>query len=145
MNVRILERGEWGELPLTLAPLFKAIDTRGAAVVVVEDGEETVACCALLNLPHLEGAWIAPSRRKNPAVGKALLMGIVRLILERTTGWVLASSDEESVVKLFEHLGAEELPVSTGTRAYALDLTSDKHGAEWLRGRLIGEDTWATG
>lgn len=138
MRARILERGEWDRLPATLAPLFSAIDTHGAAVLVVEDGDEVVACVALLNLPHLEGAWIAPSRRKNPAVGKALVLGIVRLVLERTTGWVLASSDEESVVRLLEHLGAERLPVGMETKAYALDLSSEKHGAEWLRERLVG-------
>lgn len=137
MKARILEREEWDKLPVTLAPLFAAIDTHGAGVLVVEDGEEIVACVALLNLPHLEGAWISPSWRKHPAVAKALLLGMVQLILERTNGWVLASSDEATVIKVFEHLGAQQLPVSADTKAYALDLASNEHGADWLRSRLV--------
>lgn len=141
MRARILRQGEWEKLPLTLAPLFEHIDKRGSAVVTVEDGEDILACAALLNLPHVEGAWIAPSHRKNPSVGRLLLMQLVTLLRE-VDGWVLASTDDETIIRLFEHLGATPLPVEPGTKAFALDVNK-KEGMSWpLRRRLVEDRIW---
>lgn len=73
-RTRILPAAEWAKLAGTelepLAPLLRPEDTR---IVVVEDGDQIVACWAVTRMVHLEGIWIAPTHRKRPGVGMRLL------------------------------------------------------------------------
>ena len=43
------------------------------AIIVVEDGEEILASCALFDTVHWDGFHVNPSMRKNPVVFRALL------------------------------------------------------------------------
>lgn len=135
MRSRILPREEWARLDAGavsesgLGPLIAHLDPGDVEVRVVEDGAgEIVGCVSRLRLTHLEGAWIDPSHRGNPGVGRRLLREAVTAA--RGRGWVLASSMTACIQRLLERMGATALPVNKWQRGYALEV---QEGSKWHR------------
>jgi len=93
-----------------------------------------------MKLLHLEGAWIDPTRRKKAGVGRALLRGMIRA-LGRHRGWALASTEEQSIERLFVHMGATPLFVNPEARAFAVDVGQVEE--IWQRHRME-EEAWAS-
>jgi N-acetylglutamate synthase-like GNAT family acetyltransferase len=106
MTTRILPPEEWHRLAGTLlAHAWPQFSPETTEIVVVEDGDQIVACAARFMVWHLEGAWIAPSARGRVSVGRRLLRGVTASL--RDAGirdvWMMATDVEGQ--RLCERLG----------------------------------------
>lgn len=95
MRARILRPEEWERLRVPeLPPSFPYTDPGSIAYVVVEDGDEILACMAVVKLTHFEGAWIAPEARGNAGVVRALLRQASAVAEVWGERWVMGGSTE---------------------------------------------------
>lgn len=87
-------------------PLYDTVIHSQALVVVVEEYGVVIATWAVLNVFHLEGAWIAPAYRKTSVAGR--LVGEMFDAL-RTTGIpeVLTITQADDTAQLAQHLGGQ--------------------------------------
>lgn len=81
MTTRLLPPDEWPRLVGTLLeaawPDFDRVTTR---IVVVEEDGAIVACAAVFQRWHLEGAWLAQGARGRVSVGRALLQAVRSIV-----------------------------------------------------------------
>jgi hypothetical protein len=77
MTTRDLPPGEWPRLAGTLLEhAWPDFDQQTTRIVVVEEQGAIVACAAVFQRWHLEGAWLAPQARGRISVGRALLLAV---------------------------------------------------------------------
>lgn len=112
--VRILPRADWTRLAGTeLAYLVPYADVDGrfsVQVFVVEEDGRITACWARMAVEHLEGLWVAPEARGNPAVAKLLLGAMVDSLTADGFTQVVTQSNDELVDRLLQHVGATPIP-----------------------------------
>lgn len=111
MTTRLLPREEWPRLAGTELEAVWPILPPGAAVVVVEDGEEIVGCWAAYTLAHVEGIWIASAHRGRGSVLRRLLAKMARTLRDdfESSGAVTGAMTDD-VRELLTKFGATKLP-----------------------------------
>jgi ribosomal protein S18 acetylase RimI-like enzyme len=109
MTTRILPVEEWPRLVGTELEGAIAILPKEAKVLVTEDGEDIVACLAVLPIMHVEGLWVAPSHRRN-GVGQNLWTAMQRQLALHGVGTVVAGSVSAEMDGILAGLGGEQLP-----------------------------------
>lgn len=110
MITRLLPRDEWPRLVGTELETVWPHFPDNANVVVVEDGDRIVGCWAVYTLVHVEGLWTATDYRKNPRVGRRLLMGMRNTALAMGAKAVQTAAVTPDVAAMLEKSGAYELP-----------------------------------
>lgn len=112
MTHRILPTGEYERLPDDFRAVVLAAPVGDVQVIVVEryDGE-IVAHWAMVRIPHVEGVWIAPDYRKQPAVVRHLMVGMQSAARVWGVSRVTTAAVDDDVRRLLRHFGAEEILV----------------------------------
>lgn len=110
MTTRHLPRAEWGKLAGTELETIAPVLPEGAHVVVVEDGDQIVGCWAVYPQWHVEGLWTAPAYRKDPRVGRRLIVGMTQTAVAVGARSVQTAAVDPAVAGMLEKLGAAELP-----------------------------------
>jgi hypothetical protein len=87
------------------------LTAENARVIVVEQGQTTMACWAAITQAHVEGLWVAPDA--GAGVSRALLAKMVEILKSLGVGEVLTQSLTPAVDKLIETAGGRKLPGST--------------------------------
>lgn len=114
LSARVLPPAEWERLGVCGMPeLFPYLQPADIKVVVVERGGEIMARLSFIRAPLLEGFWIAPDSRGNPAILRSLLRGVRDVVRGDGYGWAYAQSDQAHVADLLERGGGRKLPVDT--------------------------------
>ena len=116
MRARVLDETEWTLQGHTDMSLVLGASDPGATVVVVveDDSGAVVGSIAAMRIVHLEGTWIAPEYRGNPAVARKLLragLGAARSLGAQK--WVYINSDEDRTANMIERLGGQSMPIAT--------------------------------
>jgi hypothetical protein len=103
-TTRELPPDEWGRL--RGLPIGQhQLDPESAAVLVVEDGDEIIACVGTLTVPHAEEFWIAPGYRGNPVVVMALLDGCFEMLRAHGLSQVFSVAPTPEIAHLLANLG----------------------------------------
>lgn len=112
MVIRALPPDEWHRLDGTeLGGEVRCLLSHDVAkVLVVEDEGEIVGCWAVLTVRHLEGFWVAPSRRRDASVKRALLGTMQQWLAKEQVEAVITGASNETVGRYLERLGAAPLP-----------------------------------
>jgi ribosomal protein S18 acetylase RimI-like enzyme len=110
MRTRILPREEWARLAGTELETVYPVLPDGAVVVVVEDGDQIVACWALFPIVHVEGVWIDPDYRGNPRVARRLVAGMKDTARAMGARAVATAALTPEVERLAEKIGGAVLP-----------------------------------
>lgn len=126
MTTRVLPPEEWPRLAGTdTASVIAHLSPQDLSIVALEDRGRIVGACALLWMPQIEGAWIAPEYRGWPAL-RLLLSTAWRLIPGR---WVITSALSDAVRRRLRRLGGRQLP---GTY-FMLSTTEERVCRHWQR------------
>ena len=108
---RILPFAEYPRLNGTeLGPVWPLLRPDDAFVTVVEQGDQIVACWALMRVWHLEGAWIHPAHRKKTAVARRLWVGMRRLAARLGVRSAMTAAVSDDVRAILKTAGATKLP-----------------------------------
>ncbi len=121
MRTRVLPESEWSRLPQEWSPTVPHLQPTETQIVVVEDGEQIVACWGVLRLVHLEGLWIDPAYRTKPGVAVRLYRGAMRAVRSMAKGWVLTGASDDDVRGLLDRAGAVRLPMDV----YVMPVTGE--------------------
>jgi N-acetylglutamate synthase-like GNAT family acetyltransferase len=103
-TTRELPVEEWGRLD-GLPIGQHRLDPNSAAVLVVEDGGEIIACVGTLTVPHAEEFWIAPAYRGNPVVIVSLLDGCFEMLRNHGLKQVFSVAPTPAIADLLLQLG----------------------------------------
>lgn len=96
---------------LRFPPLLPYVAPENIAVVVVEDGDEIVACVSALKVTHFEGLWVSPWHRGNAGVARALLRQAVAIPRVRGEQWVFGGIEDETMRGFMQRLGSVPIPL----------------------------------
>jgi hypothetical protein len=107
---RLLPRAEFGRLAGTELEAVAPVLPPDAHVVVVEQGDQVIACWALIPTFHCEGLWIAPEHRGKGRVAGRLWEAMRTLCRSLGIRTVATASLSPDVDRLLAHVGAMELP-----------------------------------
>jgi hypothetical protein len=103
---RVLPRAEYGRLVGTELACLAATAPEGYQVLVVEAGDQIVACWALVSILHVEGVWVSPQHR---IASRHLLRGMADLVADAGGAAVLTGAADPKVARLLKGLGATKL------------------------------------
>lgn len=81
----------------------------GARIVVVEEGDDILACHAVLTYVHIEGLWVHPKHRHG-TVGWRLWQAVQREVRELGANVAITGALTEQVKALIEHVHGVKLP-----------------------------------
>lgn len=110
MTSRILPSEEWPRLAGTeLESVWPVVDPKRVQILVVEDGDQIIACWGVFPTVHLEGVWVHPDHRKRSGVARRLLRSM-RKLLTGSVDPVITGSVSPEVDQLIAHLGGIALP-----------------------------------
>lgn len=110
---RLLPPEEWA-VKLAGTSLENAeatLDPAYCRVVVVEQGDQVVACWATMSIIHVEGLWQAPDA--GAGVSRALLTAMIGVLKESGAVEVLTQSLSPAVDTLIEKAGGRKVPGQT--------------------------------
>ena len=113
MTRRILPVSEWHRLAET--PELGALTElpAGTRVLVVEnDHGEIIATAAAFWAWHVEGTWIHPDHQGKSAAARHVWRGLRELARESGASGFITAADNQAVMALLEHGGAQPLPQS---------------------------------
>jgi ribosomal protein S18 acetylase RimI-like enzyme len=110
MVTRLLPREEWARLEGTELEAVYPVLPDGAQVVIVENGDELIACWAVFPLVHLEGVWIHPDYRHNPRVARRLVAGGLDTARAMGARTALTAAADDRIATLAQKIGGVELP-----------------------------------
>jgi hypothetical protein len=128
VRARILPPEEYHRLEGRRFPeLMPYTAPENMAVVVVEDGDEIVACVSALRVTHFEGLWVSPWHRGNPGIGRALLRLATAIPRVRGEQWVFGGIEDARMAGFMERLGGVRIPLDL----YALWTGTDEGRQEW--------------
>lgn len=109
MTSRLLPPEEWPRLRGTLLDPAWQDFTPTDKVLVVEDGGRIVACAALFQRWHLEGAWVHPDDRGRVSVGRRLWAGLKALIQALGNPEVISMATTPETRRMVEKVGTARL------------------------------------
>ncbi len=117
LTVRELPQSEWHKLDGTGIGAVRQLLPQTATVIVVERGENVVACWAGLPTCHyvVEGLEVVPAEQGNVAVLRKLLLGMKAHLRAEGVTNVLTGANTDEIRALLAHAGA----VETGVSLYA--------------------------
>lgn len=105
MTTRLLPPSEWPRLTGTLLdPAWRSF-SYSDKIMVVEDGEQIVACVSLTQQWHLDGLWIQPAYRHRVSVGRRLLRTVRQLCRALHVGEVLMMARTDQSAQMCRKLG----------------------------------------
>jgi len=105
---RILPYDEYVRLTGTAIECAIAALPRDARVLVVEDGDRLVAHAVLMNIVHVHGVWIDPTRVEKLGVATRLWRLFVRAAREMgATTSVMTDCDSEPLRALLARVGGQ--------------------------------------
>lgn len=138
MRSRILPPEEWPKLDGTEAgPAWRQFNPENTRVLVVEDGEEIVACWAFLRVVHAECIWVKHSHRGLVSVARRLFKGL----REIATGWgvsrVVTGSVSPEVTDLIDRCGGYPMPCESFV--LPVDIQNTRALKDEVRGKLFHE------
>ena len=114
MIARVLDPSEWGKLEVTgNEPMHAYVPEEKMSVVVVEDEGAIVGTITIMQVTHLESAWISPSYRGNAGVVSKLLKATFEESRKVSGGWVMCQSTSDSWSDILKRLGGVKIPVET--------------------------------
>ena len=111
LTTRLLPLADWPRLTGTeLESVWPILDPARAQIIVVADGDQIVACWALIDVAHVEGLWIAPTHRKRGKVLTRLIAAARAAARARGIRAVGTTACSAEVRGLLDHYGAVRVP-----------------------------------
>lgn len=106
MTTRLLPSAEWPRLAGTLLdPAWQGFNLNDRVVVTENAAGEIVGCFALMQVWHLEGAWIDPRYRGKVSVGRRLYKAARDLCRAQQVREVYMMARSERASQLCRKLG----------------------------------------
>lgn len=144
MTTRVLPPEEWPKLAGTeLDILSDLTDThyaeRTMTVVVVEDGDQIIACWSLQWMPHAEGLWIHPDHRQRGRALKPLYEALCAVAHDAGVESVVTGASDLVVARMLEKRGAWPFPAM----AYVLPLRPGRHLTDAQLGERFHQELFA--
>lgn len=109
MTRRWLPRDEWAKLDGTELERIVPLLPDDARVLVVEDGETIMGCCAFVYVLHAEGLWIHEAARGKASVLRQLIRGLSE-VQRQGAPTIGMSAVTATMERLIRGLGAVRLP-----------------------------------
>lgn len=113
LRARLLPPEEWDAKLVGTALEANRPDPRYAFIVVVEDGDQVVACWSAISTVHLERLWVTAEARGTAGVARRLLTTMVRTLQLQGVTEVLTNAETPEVAELLTKVGAHALPGQT--------------------------------
>lgn len=110
MTVRSLPVAEWARLSETgadMAQIQQAATT--GDVLVVEDGDQILACAVVMLCAHLEGVWVHPDYRHDLSVGRRLWRAVKQTAHHLGARGFFGSAVNPQSEHMIESLGGVQL------------------------------------
>lgn len=105
MTTRLLPPSEWARLKGTLLdPAWRSFSVSDK-ILVVEDGDQIVACVSLTQQWHLDGLWVHEAYRQRVSVGRRLLHVVRDLCRALHIGEVLMMARTDQNAQMCRKLG----------------------------------------
>lgn len=113
LRARVLPPAEWDAKLLGTSLEANRPDPQYSFIVVVEQGDQVIACWTAISAVHLERLWQSPAVRGGLRVTKKLLHAMFDQLLAQGVSEVLTNADTPEVEALLLKVGAHALPGQT--------------------------------
>lgn len=138
MKTRILPPEEWPRLKGTEAErAWPGLNPENTRILVVEEGEDIVACWAFLRVVHAECIWVKPSHRGLVSVARRLFKGL----RETAAAWgvtrVITGAVSPDVVDLIDRFGGYPMPCESFV--LPVEIQNVRAIKDEVRGRMFHE------